>query len=589
MISDVESLSLMTHLDLEIINAVVRGCIQIDRVLATTHPVMDQDYVAKALVLAAERGDVLVMKYYLSGKQLENRDEVFRAAIGAGHMSVLKFLYSTGHHMGAKLESAVEFAAKLGHQEMVSFLVEMGADVSKSNAMFEACQNTDLEMMLLLQGHGAVLNEYCMAELVAKASVVFLIDLESKFDVDFATGEYLMIAAKHDQLGVLKWLQSKMSAADFAAAAADILAQAVGAANGVRVVKYMLRFNLKITPLMLQSASALGLKILAKHILNRCATNFVDDWLQIQGLVANQAAAIQVDLIIQEMRHFVDTQHIKYVAEAMAAQLGNEWLHVLVILHRIIDRSDMVHALQLLALDATAVGDIQKLQAVLLACNIRDRIVYASQVLSQAARYGQALIVKWICESKLDVYQAKDTALIEAAEAGNVEVMRILHRTGADVRADNYAALRQSVECARFDAVKFLVSAGVDVRYLNRFPIRPTGALTDVALMKYLHNLGVDFRGRNEWALRCAIVKNNLAAVQCLATLGVDIRFRQDWCFRHAAALGYIDLVRYLYELGAMASTKNNQALEKACAGNHTQVVDFLVEKLIISNNVIEM
>jgi uncharacterized protein len=132
-------------------------------------------------------------------------------------------------------------------------------------------------------------------------------------------------------------------------------------------------------------------------------------------------------------------------------------------------------------MEAGKIGNIEEVRALIQkgGCNVNCRDDRGHSVLSRAAEYGHADIVKILLDagadsSSKDKYsdismtggQAGDTALIHAAKKGHVGVLRVLLNADLNVNSTNKngdTALDRAASVGNVEIVKILLEAGADI------------------------------------------------------------------------------------------------------------------------------
>ena len=81
------------------------------------------------LILAAEQGELSLVKYALNNGYNIYKDIVLSRAAGNGHLDVVKYLVEKGADIHERGETPLMLAVKNGHLDVVKYLVEKGANI----------------------------------------------------------------------------------------------------------------------------------------------------------------------------------------------------------------------------------------------------------------------------------------------------------------------------------------------------------------------------------------------------------------------------------------------------------------------------
>ncbi|XP_069670189.1 uncharacterized protein [Periplaneta americana] len=212
-----------------------------------------------------------------------------------------------------------------------------------------------------------------------------------------------------------------------------------------------------------------------------------------------------------------------------------------------------------------------------------------------AMQRGNMDMVRFLMDKGADVNACnKDgiSAIFIAVEGGNVDMMRFLMDKGADVDACNKnsdSTIFVATQRAKFHMVRFLIDEGLDVNAYNKkgkSSIFTTAKRYNVDVLKFLMGKSADVNAckSGESPIFAAVEGDNVDVLKYILDEGADVNARNN-CGNSpifaAAKRGNLDIVRFLMDKGADVNACNiydESPIFLAVERGNVDVMRFLVD-----------
>ena len=533
-----------------LIGAIFQKNIEIIKVLLEYGALEDDEFIDPPLVVAAENGDIDIVKLLL------DRD-------------------------GAKkyLDYALAVASNQGHSEIIEFLLECGAKIDDANALVVASENGRTDVVQLLLVHGS--RQYLPALIAASQRgyneiIKLLLDTSVKVNGVHTTvyGEQcaLMSASKNGQIETVELLLQHGADVNLKNKR-GLSALMLASQNGhIKVTKLLLERGAQIN---LQDEDGCSALILASQnrqveIVQLLLQHGAQVNLQkTNGLCALVLACLNwcFEIIKMLLEHGaqVNLQDTDGSSALMLASKKGDTEAVKLLLQKIAQvnlQNNDGHSALMLACENGHIDITKQLLQHGSQINMQNYDGWSALIL--ACHNGHNEVVRLLLiQFNVDVNLQRSNgwcALMSASQNGHSEIVKLLLQHSAQVnlqKNDGWTALMAASQKGHMKAVMLLLQHGAEVNMQK----------TD-----------------GSSALLSGSGHGHTNVVELLLEYGAlqDLQTKDGWSALMAASQnGYIEVVKLLLQNGAQVNLqKNNKwsALMSACQSGHTNIVKLLLE-----------
>ena len=479
-------------------------------------------------------------------------------ASGVGHIDTVRYLVSlkdveVNHHEHNSGFTALHFAVKEGHGDVVQVLIDAGADVQTKPVMLASSSGyLDIVKMLVEAGAGVRVtdNEGVTCLILASGAghtetVRYLVGLK---DMDV---NHVWDVAGHTALGIAVTKGYHDVVEVLIDAGADIEAKSKDSGR---------------SPLLF--ASSLGHLVIVKILVEAGA-----------GV---RVTVDEGDTCLILAAYFGHTETVRYLVGLKDVDVNHQGMNNQSALHSAVQEGhpDVVRVL----IDAGA------------SVNTKDR--NGAPPLHCACRLGHLDIVKMLVEAGAGVCTTDSngqSCLMPASGAGHTETVRYLVGL-KDVEVNHkknngVTALHCAVQKGHVDVVQVLIDAGADIDAKNevgRSPLMFASIKGHLDVVKVLVEAGAGVRATNNDGDTCLLIAANFGHTETVRYLvGLkDVDVNHQGTYNHTALHsavdeGHPDVVQVLIDAGASVKTKDQDGrspLHCASRLGHLDIVKMLID-----------
>ncbi len=227
---------------------------------------------------------------------------------------------------------------------------------------------------------------------------------------------------------------------------------------------------------------------------------------------------------------------------------------------------------------------------------------YTSNILEQAVRSGNLIIVKYLIELGLDIHYDNDVVLKIAIKEKHPDIIKYLIKKGIKPKNKH---LKLAVKTGNIDIVKILVNTGLEIK----IDIIDAAINSNVELLDFLLTKNIDITKDIDKFITSSAKKGKLEILKyfqnkvgppsAVGSIAVDIHVNNDEALCLAAENGHMDIVEYLVDqdappgaagiLPADINTCDNLPFRLAAANGHGRIVRYLIKKGVKKNKHVDI
>ncbi|KAJ5914570.1 hypothetical protein N7504_003453 [Penicillium tannophilum] len=551
------------------------------------------------LHMAVDEGHIELVKLLLNkGADIKTPDTVgrvpFYTAARNGSIKIVEILHDYGPDINVSTQTQnwtpLNVAAHLGHAEVIKFLIEKGADISKPNStgwtpVYSAAEGGHLEVVKILVGNGAdidIPNNTSMTPLYGAALK------NHPHVVEYLLEKGAKINAQHEN----GWTALNCAAEDGFVEVAKLLID-----HGADLE---LANDTEMTPLY--SAALNGHSKVLKLLLEKGAkyvTPNKNGWSPINVACSNGHTEV-FRLLLEQTPDLGDPDQTIWLPINAAANHGHLEIQEMPI--HTAGNIEPTNSRKMTSLSCATLAGYSEIVELLLEkepnLNVQDKNGWTP--INSASSFGHLDVVKQLLAKGADITitdRSGWTPLNSAAESGHLEIVNLLLDRGADIEAKNttgMTALYSAAYSGHLEVVEALLAKGADYTVPNKNGWTPVNVAssnghTEVVRLLLAQDPLPSLTEVNTTELTPLNAASDLGHVEIVKMLlekGAESTLETAskgnlTPLYHAAFNGSIDVLKLLIEKGANLNTQTTDgwtAVNAASSRGHTESVKLLLE-----------